>query len=89
MSELLKYLKTLDTPAQEKFAIRCGTTLGAMRKGVYTGQRPGIEKCVAIAVESGGAVKPAQLRPDVDWPYLRDALQAIELAPRAAQGVAP
>lgn len=74
MEELLKYLRSLEPQAQADFASRCGTTVGYLRKGAYVRAAFAVDLCLAIAVESGGAVKPEQLRPDLDWPYLRAAL---------------
>lgn len=52
-------------------AAACGTSLGYLRKACSTGQRIGEKICIAIERESDGAVRCEDLRPDVDWAYLR------------------
>jgi DNA-binding transcriptional regulator YdaS (Cro superfamily) len=70
---LLRYLNGLTSAEQKAFALRCGTTIGYLRKAVCIGQR--IREAVVIAIEreSGGAVKCEALRPDVDWAYVRNS----------------
>lgn len=74
MDKLLSYLNSLDVKAQEAFALRCKTTLGYLRKAGSIKQSLGETLCLRISIESGGAVKPEDLRPDFDWSYLRDGL---------------
>ena len=71
MENLLQYINQLDPEAREDFARRCGTTLGYLRKAISTSQRLSEILCIRIAVESGGQVLCADLRPDVDWHYYR------------------
>jgi DNA-binding transcriptional regulator YdaS (Cro superfamily) len=76
MNQLLVYLNSLPPAEQAAFAQRCKTTVGYLRKSAYTAHaRMGVDLCLAIAAESGGAVRPQALRPDLDWDYLRTALQ--------------
>lgn len=71
MKEVLAYLATLLPPDRDAFATRCGTTVGYLRKAASVGQRIGEDIAICIERESGGAVKVEQLRPDVDWAYIR------------------
>jgi DNA-binding transcriptional regulator YdaS (Cro superfamily) len=71
MDRLLQYINHLDPDAREDFARRCGTTVGYLRKAISTGQRLSEILCIRIAVESGGELLCADLRPDVDWHYYR------------------
>lgn len=69
---LLAYLRSLKSvDERESFAARCGTTIGYLRKAISAKQP--IREAVVIAIEreSGGAVRCEELRPDVDWEYLR------------------
>ena len=71
MKALSKYIKSLDQKGKEDFCRRCGTTLGYIRKALSIKQRLGESLCINIERESGGAVKCEQLRPDVDWAFIR------------------
>lgn len=71
MANLLDYINSLDSDGRVQFSLRCGTTLGYLRKAVSVGQRLKAELCINIERESGGAVTCELLRPDVDWKVLR------------------
>ena len=71
MDELRTYLNDLPPVDQANFAKRCGTSIGYLRKAVYTDARIGESIVIAIERESRGAVRCEQLRPDVDWQYIR------------------
>lgn len=72
MEALRAYLNSLDPDEQDAFATRCGTTLNYLRKAISKGQRLALETTILIDQESGGAVRCENLRPDVDWKYLRE-----------------
>lgn len=74
MDKLLSYLNSLTPEAQGDFAARCMTTVGYLRKAASTRQKLGDGLCLRIGAESAGAVRPEDLRPDIDWKYLRQAL---------------
>lgn len=70
--KLREYVNSLpDQAAKEEFASRCGTTLGMLRQ-IAGGFRPASE-AVAINIdrESDGQVPCEEIRPDVDFAYLR------------------
>ena len=71
MKALRKYLNGLPPADQIAFAKRCRTTVGYLRKAISARQRIGESLAIAIERESGGEVRCEQLRPDVDWAYLR------------------
>ena len=71
MDELLAYLNSLDPADQQAFAKKCGTSVGYIRKAASVGQKVGESLCIAFERESARAVTCEQLRPDVDWAYLR------------------
>jgi len=68
---LRTYLNGLSPSAQADFASRCNTSVGYLRKAMSAGQRIGESIVIAIERESAGAVRCEDLRPDVDWAYLR------------------
>jgi DNA-binding transcriptional regulator YdaS (Cro superfamily) len=74
MDKLLAYLNSLDVEARAAFAERCQTSVGYLRKAGSIGQRLSEGLCLRLSAESGGALAPEDLRPDVDWPYMRRAL---------------
>lgn len=71
MDALLKYLNGLSTGDRVDFCKRCGTSEGYLRKAVSRRQRLGEGLCILLDRESSGVVTCEQLRPDVDWAYLR------------------
>lgn len=72
MSKLLTFLNTLDTDEQERFARRCGTSVGYIRKAVSSGQKFGPSLCLRFEKETGGAVKCA----DMNEEFAKDLLRA-------------
>lgn len=71
MDTLRRYLNSLPKPEQLAFAERCGTSLGYLRKVVYSNALFGAAITIAIERESGAAVRCEELLPDVDWGYIR------------------
>lgn len=72
MSESLRtYLNSLDRESQEEYARRCDTSVGYLRKALSTKERIAESTAIALDRESGGAVPVEDVRPDVDWSYLR------------------
>lgn len=71
MEALRAYLNSLAPEQQKAFAERCDTSVGYLRKAISAGQNIAEKTCIAIERESGGSVTCEQLRPDVDWGYLR------------------
>lgn len=74
METLRAYLKSLKLADRIAFARRCGTTFGYLRKAINVGNKLGADLAVAIDRESGGKVRCEVLRPDIDWSYVRRAL---------------
>ena len=71
METLIAYLNSKPPQDQADFAVRCGTTIGYLRKASCVGQRLREAVCINIERESAGAVRCEELRPDVDWQFLR------------------
>lgn len=76
MKALLDYLSRLPAAEREAFARRCGTSLNYLRKAASAGQRLGESLCISIERESHRTVLCEQIRPDVDWAYLRGTAPA-------------
>lgn len=86
MDKLIAYLNSLPQVERDPFAARCGTTVGYLRKASSVKQPLGEVLCLRIGMESGGKVAPEDLRPDVDWQYMRAAL--VNIAQPATETVA-
>ena len=71
METLRRYLNQIPPTEQVAFAFRCGTSVGYLRKACSIGQKIGADLCIEIERESAGRVRVEDLRPDVDWKYLR------------------
>lgn len=71
MRELIDYLSGLTPQDQSAFAARCQTSIGYLRKAVSVKQKLGVELCIRLDRESGGAIRCERLRPGLDWEHLR------------------
>jgi len=71
MDKLLKYLNRLSKEGRLRFSKACGTSEGYLRKAISVHQPLGSDLCIRIDRESAGDVSCEDLRPDVDWAYLR------------------
>ncbi len=71
MEKLLNYLNSLPSDEQKTFCLQCGTTVGYLRKAVSLGQKIGESLCINIERESQRKVVCEDLRPDVDWAFVR------------------
>ena len=73
MEKLLKYLNSLNKADRSAYVVACETTEGYLRKAISTGQRLGESLCIALDRESAAVVRCEDIRPDVDWEYLRQS----------------
>lgn len=64
------FYSSMGSDERDAFAARCLTTSGHLRNVVY-GKTCGEKLAISIERESGGVVRCEDLRPDVDWAYLR------------------
>lgn len=75
MDTLRAYLNSLPNEQQADFVSRCGTSIGYLRKAISVGQKIGESLCINIERESGGVIRCEDLRPDVDWAFIRNSSQ--------------
>lgn len=73
---LLDYIKALDKPQLEAFALSCRTTVGQLRQVAYENRRASAALAIEIDRNSCGSVPCESLRPDIDWQYLRHSSAA-------------
>jgi len=81
MDKLRQYLNSLSPSDQAAYALRCGTTIGYLRKALSLRQRLGLDLCISLDRESCREVPCELLRSDVDWAYLLSTAEAIRAAP--------
>lgn len=83
MEALLNYINRLNQDEGRAFSVRCGTTLGYLRKAVSVGQVLHPKTCSLIEAETAGAVTRRDLRPE-DWQTIWPEL-AVNYKPKPAQ----
>lgn len=77
---LHEFLKPLESDALSAFALACHTTPGQLKQVAYGNRRPSASLAINIERESRGQVTCEQLRPDIDWAYVRGTKQSVEAA---------
>lgn len=71
-------LKTyLSGHKQVDLARQLGVTQGAVHQWAVGLSRPSAERCIQIEKATSGAVRCEDLRPDVDWSYLRGTASIV------------
>ena len=70
------YIKILDKAKLDDLAARCETTAGQLKQIAYGNRRASVRLAVSLERETQGKVTCEQLRPDVDWAYLRGSKAA-------------
>lgn len=75
------YWLSMSVADRKAFAARCGCSANYLNLYAH-GLKPRLGEAIAIAIdrESGGKVRCEDLRPDVDWAYLRGTASAQEEA---------
>ena len=73
---LHSYIKILDKAKLEELAARCETTAGQLKQIAYGNRRASVRLAVSLERETQGKITCEQLRPDVDWAYLRGSKAA-------------
>tara|TARA_R110002124_G_scaffold282571_2_gene457837 strand:+ start:1143 stop:1376 length:234 start_codon:yes stop_codon:yes gene_type:complete len=72
---LLEYIKPMKAGEVEAFASKCCSTPGQIRQVAY-GRRASAELAIRIDKASCGAVRCEDIRPDIDWSYLRNPVES-------------
>lgn len=69
---LLDFLKGLGSRDDlQKFALSCDTTPAHLWQVARGYRRAGESLCINLDRETGGKIRCEDLRPDVDWAYIR------------------
>jgi len=75
MNKLKNFLNALSVSEQQEFAIRCGTTIGYLRKRLSDRKHKlGEHICILIEENTKGKIICEELRPDINWSILRRKL---------------
>ncbi|MBP0943113.1 YdaS family helix-turn-helix protein [Pseudomonas alliivorans] len=74
------YIKRIGKSHLSDFASRCGTTVGQLKQVAYGYRRPSASLAICIDRESCGEVVCEELRPDIDWAYLRNSASRLSVA---------
>ncbi|KXG81723.1 transcriptional regulator [Pseudomonas mosselii] len=67
------YIKALDRTALDDLARRCQTTAGQLKQIAYGNRRANAGLAINLERETEGQVACEELRPDIDWAYLRQS----------------
>lgn len=79
---LSMHLKSyLQTHTQAALARSLGVTPGAVNQWVAGTTTIPAERCIQIEKATGGVVRCEDLRPDVDWAYIRGSLPNPKMPP--------
>lgn len=75
METLRNYLNSLPLEDQAAYALRCGTTIGYLRKAISKKHRLDGALARRLDIESCGLVSRSELRSDI-WPELKEPSHA-------------
>ena len=71
MDKLLRYLNALPKGQRHHFCAACETSEGYLRKACSVGQTISADLCIRIERETKRTVICEDMRPDVDWAFIR------------------
>lgn len=69
---LLELLKSKSVEEQKALAAACDTSAQYLFHVAHERKRAGETLCINLERETGGVIRCEDLRPDVDWAYLRN-----------------
>lgn len=72
MDKLIEYINSLSSPDREKLEKKINTTINYLRRANSGKVRLGVNVCISIEKHTGGVVRCEDLRPDIDWGFLRN-----------------
>ncbi|WP_338523339.1 YdaS family helix-turn-helix protein [Pseudomonas batumici] len=68
---LHEFIKPLDKDALTELAASCETSVGQLKQVAYGHRRPSASLAISIDRQTKAVVTCEELRPDIDWAYLR------------------
>jgi len=75
---LLEHIRSLEPAQLDSLAERSGTSVGNLKQIAYGYRLAGPGLAINLDRESGRAVTCEELRPDIDWAYLRNSSTSSE-----------
>ncbi|AKV07895.1 hypothetical protein B723_16325 [Pseudomonas fluorescens NCIMB 11764] len=75
---LLDLIRSLEPAQLDALAERSGTSVGNLKQIAYGYRLAGPGLAINLDRESGRAVTCEELRPDIDWAYLRNSSTSSE-----------
>lgn len=75
---LLDLIRSLEPAQLDSLAERSGTSVGNLKQIAYGYRLAGPGLAINLDRESGRAVTCEELRPDIDWAYLRNSSTSSE-----------
>lgn len=82
--DLLEFIKPLTREELASFAARCKTSAGQIKQVAYGHRRASAALAIDIDRETGSSVTCEQLRPDIDWAYLRGKQEELTTSKQVA-----
>ncbi|OOG11305.1 YdaS family helix-turn-helix protein [Pseudomonas sp. C9] len=76
--KLLEHIRSLEPAQLDALAERSGTSVGNLKQIAYGYRLAGPGLAINLDRESGRAVTCEELRPDIDWAYLRNSSTSSE-----------
>jgi DNA-binding transcriptional regulator YdaS (Cro superfamily) len=76
--KLLEFIRSLEPAQLDALAERSGTSVGNLKQIAYGYRLAGPGLAINLDRESGRAVTCEELRPDIDWAYLRNSSTSSE-----------
>lgn len=70
--KLVEYIRPMNVDERSAFARRCKSTPAQIQQLAY-GRRASAELAIRIDIASEGQVSCEEMRPDINWAYLRDS----------------
>lgn len=89
MNTFHAYFKALSKDARQAVADKVGTSVAYLWQIAYEQRRCAESLAIEIEKASNRAVKVEDLRPDVDWAYVRSSAQSIADSEFHSNGVLP
>lgn len=77
MDTFRTYFKALTKDEREQLATQVGTSAAYLWQIAYKQRRCNESMAIEIEKASRGAIRVEDLRPDVDWAYIRSSAQSI------------
>lgn len=77
---LHEFLKPLESEGLALLAAACDTSPGQLKQVAYGNRRPSASLAINIERETKGQVICEELRPDIDWAYVRGSQATVRAA---------